>query len=610
MLTEKDPGKAGAWAYIVAAMLPIVLACLVAAPPALATHGGSHDPSPSGPDCEWYGSVEHAVQQNVDQPGYTSVVHEKGRGWSGPSDDSTCRGTVEFSYTQHETSGDELWWHREGEHTVGSDYEAGWANWGPPGTFAASFPGDEPMTIVTTNSSGSEPGEQESPGGSSAGCLIPNADTPAKRASIQAIVVTCSQIQDSNPNQSWTGTIRMRRTQCDTTIDTDGDDLADCTEFSLQTEPHNPDTDGDALADGEEVLTHGTDPRHPDSDDGGVEDGDEVALGTDPLDPTDDPETCNDGVSNDFDGLADFPADPGCSSPSDPSELGDNDCDNGADDDGDSKVDWPADDGCDDVSDLTEAVPDCNGADVLERHYTTISGVSSIGAAALPDPDFGTFDMGVRWCITPSGPAIDQANPTASLSGNWIVLGVLEVFGLQPYHTPGKASILGNRALGTSTFGLRMSAAGLLANFLPASKLLKVLDKAARRYDVAKRAQGQVVAARALLKRVKAALNKWGNKLENALRKKLAAVPGIPASFGREVAERVADEAEAKPDTVVEALDRQPARVILKKLLSKFDVPLWRVNAGIRVFSDGSYLFINTSSHLPLVEEWTHSTAD
>ena len=72
------------------------------------------------------------------------------------------------------------------------------------------------------------------------------------------------------------------------TIDTDGDDLADCTEFSLQTEPHNPDTDGDDLTDGEEVLTHETDPRDPDSDDGGVEDGDEVALGTDPLDPTDD----------------------------------------------------------------------------------------------------------------------------------------------------------------------------------------------------------------------------------------------------------------------------------------------------------------------------------
>ena len=240
-----------------------VLAGLVSAPSALATHGGSHDPSPSAPNCKWYGSVEHDGQVDSAQaPGYRTTVEEEGAGWSGPSDDSTCRGTVQFSYIQHDIIPDG-WFHREGEHTVSSAYEAGWANFGPPGTFTATFPGDEPVTLNYTDYAGGE-GTYEAPGGTTAGCVVPGAETAAKRAKIQAVVITCSQIDEgSSPGQTLTGTIRMRRTDCDKTVDTDGDDLADCTEYSLQTEPHNPDTDGDNLTDGEEVHTHGTDPAGP-----------------------------------------------------------------------------------------------------------------------------------------------------------------------------------------------------------------------------------------------------------------------------------------------------------------------------------------------------------
>jgi len=92
----------------------------------------------------------------------------------------------------------------------------------------------------------------------------------------------------------------MRRTVCDKSVDTDRDDLADCTEFSLQTEAHNPDTDGDGLTDGEEVLTYKTDPRNLDSDRGGVSDGTEIAAGTNANDPSDDGPSptpaCDDGA--------------------------------------------------------------------------------------------------------------------------------------------------------------------------------------------------------------------------------------------------------------------------------------------------------------------------
>lgn len=76
-----------------------------------------------------------------------------------------------------------------------------------------------------------------------------------------------------------------------------------------------------------------------DTDRGGVPDCTEFDLGTNPADPADDPGDCRDGVSNDFDGIADWPADPGCESASDPSEFSAAQCDNGKDDDGNGLTD-------------------------------------------------------------------------------------------------------------------------------------------------------------------------------------------------------------------------------------------------------------------------------
>jgi hypothetical protein len=58
------------------------------------------------------------------------------------------------------------------------------------------------------------------------------------------------------------------------------------------------------------------------------------------------PPACADGVSNDFDGLSDYPSDPGCSDAEDESELGPHACDNGVDDEGDGRIDYPADTEC------------------------------------------------------------------------------------------------------------------------------------------------------------------------------------------------------------------------------------------------------------------------
>ncbi len=72
---------------------------------------------------------------------------------------------------------------------------------------------------------------------------------------------------------------------------------------------------------------------------------------------------CSDGLDNDGDGLIDFPADPGCDSANDGSEVDPPrpQCSDGADNDGDAATDWPADPGCQGPADATESgAPACS----------------------------------------------------------------------------------------------------------------------------------------------------------------------------------------------------------------------------------------------------------
>jgi len=209
-------------------------------------------------------------------------------GWSGPSDDSTCRGSLHVKHHQHWTGPNGWWQDEKVDETVPATYEVFFEP-----EVGMYFAGDE-VTWTGSESIGSSATWEER-ASSHASCYVPGVDTAAERAAAQAVVVTCSR-HDSAPDGSWsesrTTMIRMRRTVCDRSVDSDGDDLADCTEFSLQTETHNPDTDGDGLTDGKEVLTYKTDPRKPDTDDGGVPDGTEIANGTNPMDPSDDDSGC------------------------------------------------------------------------------------------------------------------------------------------------------------------------------------------------------------------------------------------------------------------------------------------------------------------------------
>lgn len=74
------------------------------------------------------------------------------------------------------------------------------------------------------------------------------------------------------------------------TLDSDGDYIDDLSEETwLQTDSHIRDSDSDHLTDGEEFLCYHTDPTNPDTDGDGFLDGEEINVGTNPLNPDDNP---------------------------------------------------------------------------------------------------------------------------------------------------------------------------------------------------------------------------------------------------------------------------------------------------------------------------------
>jgi hypothetical protein len=106
---------------------------------------------------------------------------------------------------------------------------------------------------------------------------------------------------------------------------------------------------------------------------------------------------CADGVDNDGDLVADYPGDPGCMTPSDPTEANPSplpQCADGADNDADALIDWPADTGCTAASDNDEtcavfAGPDSYGYVGCEEFPATTpcEDISASGTLVSPLSD-------------------------------------------------------------------------------------------------------------------------------------------------------------------------------------------------------------------------------
>lgn len=78
-------------------------------------------------------------------------------------------------------------------------------------------------------------------------------------------------------------------------VDTDNDGIGDLEELDIGTSPINEDSDSDDVIDGDE-LTNNTDPLDSDSDDDALNDGAEATLGTNPLNTDSDTDGIEDGI--------------------------------------------------------------------------------------------------------------------------------------------------------------------------------------------------------------------------------------------------------------------------------------------------------------------------
>jgi len=79
------------------------------------------------------------------------------------------------------------------------------------------------------------------------------------------------------------------------------------------------------------------------------------------------PTACADGIDNDGDGRADYPADKGCESAADTQEEPNNRCSDGLDNDGNGLTDFPDDPSCTSASDKSEAKPAKDCSDGLDN---------------------------------------------------------------------------------------------------------------------------------------------------------------------------------------------------------------------------------------------------
>lgn len=308
---------------VLAAVITSGLTSAVQAPSARAqtTSDPLPSPVPAGPTCKWYGSMTWERVIDFDDATYEQNQHDReamsmssapvagydcGMNWAADRDhsyndvDQIYCGT--FSYSREMS----LAGNGQGHYTAGLVGSAedgfhgsifGYADGTMQGTQRDTVEDcTSPDGNGTTTTDVSQEAYDMPRGGRCDEGWTGSWQIDSR--TVQAMVGSCSynvvSTTDTNTTvHRETITWRFRRTDCDKTIDSDGDDLADCTEFSLQTDTQNPDTDGDRLTDGQEVLIRKTDPLDTDTDDGGIEDGNEADGATDPLDPTDDFMNCH-----------------------------------------------------------------------------------------------------------------------------------------------------------------------------------------------------------------------------------------------------------------------------------------------------------------------------
>ena len=185
-----------------------------------------------------------------------------------------------------------------------------------------------------------------------------------------------------------------------TPIDGEGDEV----------DPSTVDSDGDTLSDADEVNLYGTDPNSPDTDGDGELDGGEVYHGTDPLDPSGEPNNNagydGDEIDTDGDGASDAAEEAYGSDPLDPADFpavqaGPEPDEVDTDGDGDGTTDG------EEVAEGTDALKASDGAAKAAAMVTSLpktgAGVATTGAT----------EAGLTLLLTLAGSGV-------ALAGGWL----------------------------------------------------------------------------------------------------------------------------------------------------------------------------------------------
>jgi hypothetical protein len=223
---------------------------------------------------------------------------------------------------------------------------------------------------------------------------------------VQAVAGTCTYtlVGDDGAGTTNQDTIthewRMRRADCDPTIDTDGDGIGDCDEHELGSDPTDggsvpfPDAGGDGDQDGRTNAAEGA----TDATTGTNTDGDDLP---DFLDPDSD----NDGIPD--------------------AVEEDSDCDS------DGIVDWRDADPCGPDPDPGT----CTSASTTRGH-TVAHYDADYNLARAPDPDFFDWEVSAWWCVENGEVRFQSADSFGEVTLDPAVATALELVGVTFQHDP------------------------------------------------------------------------------------------------------------------------------------------------------------------------------
>lgn len=382
---------------------------------------------------------------------------------------------------------------------------------------------------------------------------------------------------------------QLRLNPCDPTVDSDGGGVGDCDEYAAGTDTLRPNDDGDPVdtdGDGRPDLLDNC-VSVPNADQANL-DGD---IAGDVCDPDDDNDTLPDlqeSVTDprDWDTDDDLVHDGVDLCPTEP---------------GDEQLQ-----GCPDLG--------CDSPTVTERKYSIADGTASLPLPGLPDPDFGTFSLGVSWCIRSDGSARVDEVPVASaeLSGNWVFLATLEELGFAP--SVSRVSVgQGDIAVSaTANYYVDFNAVEVAASLVPQGRLLDKVKDATRRYgDRVDDGMSKAKAARLFAAHVGKQLDKFNAKIQRQISKRLAVLPGVSDAFARHTAGYLTDRFGGAAKLYLAKLVARLGGVAdeVGLFVKFFDVraPVWKVAVTITPHAGGSHTVTYENFFYLLSDEWSDS---